>query len=127
MSTYANVLIAGREFNVRSDGWDKETIRDCVREYVAEIKGKVKPGYLNTAVVDAIASESASDYYAPFSLGFCDFPSYRWKVIIGKRGGVKIKKDRERRERRKSCAHFRGNRSSPTTLFLFLISNCYLS
>jgi len=44
MSTYANVLIADREFNVRSDGWDKDTIRDCIREYVAEIKGKVKPG-----------------------------------------------------------------------------------
>jgi len=56
MSTYANVLIAGREFNVRSDGWHKNTIRDCVREYVAEIKSKVKPDYLNTAVVDAIAS-----------------------------------------------------------------------
>jgi len=92
MSTYADVLIEGREFSVRSDGWDKETIRDCVREYVAEIKGKVKPDYLNTAVVDAIASESASDYYAPFSLGYCDFPRYRWKVTIGKRGGVKIEK-----------------------------------
>jgi len=88
--TYANVLIAGREFSVRSDGWDKETIRDCVREYVKEAKGKVKPDYLARVVLDAIASESAGDYYAPFALGYCEFPSYNWTIEIGKRGGVKI-------------------------------------
>ncbi len=92
MSTYANVEIEKQEFNVRSDGWDKETIRDCVREYVAEIKGKVKPDYLLKAVLDAITANSATDYYAPFALGYCEFPSYNWKVTIGKRGGVKIKK-----------------------------------
>ena len=90
MSTYANVDIMGREFCVRSDGWDKDTIRDAVREYVKEAKGKVKPDYLARVVVDAIASESASDYYAPFQLGYCEFPSYNWKVTIGCRGGVKI-------------------------------------
>lgn len=90
MSTYANVKIEGREFNVRSDGWDKETIRDAVREYVKEAKGKVKPDYLATVVVDAIASESATDYYAPFALGYCEFPSYNWIIEIGSRGGVKI-------------------------------------
>ena len=94
MSTYANVTIEGREFSVRSDGWDKETIRDCVREYVAKIKGKVKPDYLITAVLDAITAESATDYYAPFALGYCEFPSYNWKIEIGKRGSVKIKKER---------------------------------
>ncbi len=94
MSTYANVLIKGREFSVKSDGWDKETIRDCVREYVAEIKGKVKPDYLITAVFDAITAESATDYYALFALGYCEFSIHRWKVTIGKRGGVKIKKER---------------------------------
>lgn len=90
MSTYANVEIEKREFNVRSNGQDKETIRDCVREYVAEIKGKVKPDYLLRAVLDAITAESATDYYAPFALGYCEFPSYNWKIEIGKRGGVKI-------------------------------------
>ena len=94
MSTYANVTIEGREFNVRSDGGNKKTIRDCVREYVAEIKDKVKPDYLLKAVLDAITADSATDYYAPFSLGYCEFPSYSWKVTIGKRGRVKIKKDR---------------------------------
>jgi len=64
------------------------------KEYVAKIKGKVKPDYLITAVLDAITAESATDYYAPFSLGYCEFPSYNWKVTIGKRGGVKIKKER---------------------------------
>jgi len=90
MSTYANVTIKGREFNVRSDGWDKQTIRDCVREYVADIKGKVKPDYLLKALLNAITADSATDYYAPFSLGYCEFPSYNWKVAIGERGGVKI-------------------------------------
>lgn len=90
MSTYANIKIEGREFSVRSDGWDKETIRDAVREYVNEARGKVKPDYLATVVVDAIASESAGDYYAPFALGFCELPSYQWKIEIGQRGGVKI-------------------------------------
>ena len=37
MSTYANVEIEGGEFSVRSDGGDKETIGDCVKEYVVEI------------------------------------------------------------------------------------------
>lgn len=91
MATYANISIEGREFSVRSDGGDKETIRDCVREYVKEARGKVKPDYLARVVVDAIASESAGDYYAPFALGFCEFPSYHWIIEIGKRGGVKIK------------------------------------
>ena len=90
MSTYANIEIEGNQFNVRSDGWDKETIRDCVREYVAEIRGKVKAEYLLKAVLDAITADSATDYYAPFALGYCDLPSYQWKVAIGKRGGVKI-------------------------------------
>ena len=94
MTTYANVTIGGREFSVRSDGGDKETIRDCVREYVAEVKGKVKPDYLLKAVLDAIIADSATDYYAPFSLGYCEFPSYNWKINIGKRGGVKIKSER---------------------------------
>ncbi len=94
MSTYANVEIEGREFSVRSDGGDKETIRDCVREYVAKIKGKVKPDYLITATLDAITAESAIDYYASFSLGYCELPSYNWKIAIGKRGGVKIMKER---------------------------------
>ena len=94
MSTYANVLIEGREFNVRSDGEDKETIKDCVREYVAEIKDKVKPDYLIAAALNAITTDSATDYYAPFSLGYCEFPSYNWEVTIGKRGGVKINKER---------------------------------
>ncbi len=91
MSTHANISIEGREFHVRSDGWDKETIRDAVREYVKEAKGKVKCGYLATVVVDAIVSESARDYYSPFALGFCEFPSYQWKIEVGKRGGVKIR------------------------------------
>ena len=90
MSTYANVEIEGGEFSVRSDGWDKETIRDCVREYVNEPKGKVKPDYLAKVVVDAITAEACRDYYAPFSLGYCEFPNYNWKIEIGKRGGVKI-------------------------------------
>lgn len=90
MSTYANVRIGGREFSVRSDGGDKETIREAVKDYIKEAKGKVKPDYLARVVVDAIASESAGDYYAPFQLGYCEFPSYQWKVEIGKRGGVKI-------------------------------------
>ena len=94
MSTYANVIIEGREFYVRSDGWDKKTIRDCVREYVAEIKGKVKPDYLLRAILDAITADSATDYYAPFGLGYCEFPSYQWKIEIRKRGGVKIKSER---------------------------------
>ena len=94
MSTYANVEIEGREFNVRSDGGDKETIRDYVREYVAKIKGKVKSDYLLKAVLDAITADSATDYYAPFSLGYCESPSYNWKIDIGKRGGVKIKSKR---------------------------------
>ena len=91
MSTYANILIGDREFNVRSDGWDKETIRDAVREYVAEIKSKVRPEYLLKAVLDAITSDSATDYYAPFALGYCGLPSYQWKIEVGKRGGVKIR------------------------------------
>lgn len=94
MSTYANVAIEGEEFSVRSDGWDKETIRDCVREYVQEAKGKVKPDYLARVVVDAITSAGATDYYAPFAIGFVDRASYHWKVTIGKRGGVKIKEER---------------------------------
>ena len=94
MSTYANVEIEKQEFNVRSDGQDKETIREAVREYVAEIKGKVKPDYLLKAVLDAITADSATDYYAPFSLGYCEFPGYNWKIAIGKRGGVKIMKER---------------------------------
>ena len=77
MSTYANIEIEGNQFNVRSDGWDKETIRDCVREYVAEIRGKVKAEYLLKAVLDAITADSAADYYAPFALGYCDLPSYQ--------------------------------------------------
>ena len=91
MSTYANVTIDGREFCVRSDGWAKEDIRETVREYVKETKGKVKPGYIARVVVDAIVSEAAGDYYAPFQLGFCEFPSYHWIIEIGERGGVKIK------------------------------------
>ena len=94
MSTYANVLIEGREFNVRSDDWDKETIRGCVREYVAKIKGKVKPDYLITAVLDAITADACRDYYAPFGIGFVYRANYHWKVTIGKRGGVKIKNER---------------------------------
>ena len=94
MSTYANVTIEGNEFSVRSDGWDKETIRGCVREYVKEAKGKVKGDYLATVVVDAITAEACQDYYAPFNLGFVDHASYNWKVTIGKRGGVKINKER---------------------------------
>ena len=94
MSTYANVSIEGGEFSVRSDGGDKEAIRDCVKEYVADIKGKVKPDYLVKAVLDAITADSATDYYAPFSLGYCESPSYNWKIVIGKRGGVKIKSER---------------------------------
>lgn len=90
MSTSANVLIGGREFSVSSDGGDKETIRDAVREYVNEAKGKVKPSYLARVVVDAIASESAGDYYAPFTLGYCYPSNYQWKIKIGPRGGVKI-------------------------------------
>ena len=91
MSTYANVTIGGREFCVRNDGWDKDTIKDCVREYVQETRGKVKRGYIARVVVDAIASEAAADYYAPFQLGFCESPSYHWIIDIGERGGVKIK------------------------------------
>lgn len=90
MSTYANVKIEGRDFAVTHDGGDKEGIRDTVREYIKAIKGRVKPDYLVTAVVDAIASESATDYYAPFQIGCCEFPSYQWKVQIGQRGGVKV-------------------------------------
>ena len=92
MSTYANVSIEGREFSIRSGGWDKETIRDCVREYVNEAKGKVKPDYLAKVVVDAIAAEACRDYYAPFGIGFVYRADYHWKVTIGKRGGVTIKK-----------------------------------
>jgi len=94
MSTYANVTIEGREFNVRRDGGDKETIRDYVRAYVAKIKGKVKSDYLLKAVLDAITADSATDYYAPFGLGYCESPSYNWKIATGKRGGVKIKSKR---------------------------------
>ena len=90
MSTYANILIEGREFHVRNDGGDKETIAEAVREYVKEARVKVKPGYLAGVVVDAIASESAGDYYAPFALEFCEFPSYCWVISIGQRGGVKL-------------------------------------
>ena len=57
MSTYANVEIQGREFHVRSNGGDKQGIRDAVRDYVKEAKGKVKPDYLARVVVDAIASD----------------------------------------------------------------------
>mgnify|MGYP001047855281 CR=1 FL=1 len=91
MSTYANVEIENNQFSIRSDGWDKEAIRDTVREYVSEIKGKVKPEYLLKAVLDAITADGATDYYAPFSLGYCDLPNYEWKVKIGKRGGVQIR------------------------------------
>ena len=97
MSTYANVEISGEEFSVRSDGWDKETIRDAIREYLAEIKGKVKPDYLLKALLNAIIADSAREYYAPFDIGFCDCPSYHWKVEIGKRGGVKIRGGRAKR------------------------------
>ena len=90
MSTYANIEIEKREFSVRSDGGDKETIKDTVREYVAEIRGKVKPEYLIRAVLDAITADSATDYYSPFALGYCELPNYQWKVEIGSRGGVKI-------------------------------------
>ena len=94
MSTYANVTIESGEFSVRSDGWDKETIKDCVREYVKEAKGKVKPNYLAEVVVDAITADACRDYYAPFGLGFVYRANYHWKVVIGKRGGVQIKKER---------------------------------
>ena len=92
MSTYANVLIENREFNVRNDGGDKETIRDCIKEYVDKIKSQVKSSYLVTAVIDAIVSESAGDYYAPFALGYCEMPDYQWTVQIGPRGSVTIYK-----------------------------------
>jgi len=95
MSTYANIQIEGREFHIISGGGDWETIRDCVRDYVAEIKGKVKPEYLITAVLDAITAEAATDYYAAFNLGYIDFPSYRWEMEIGPRGGVKIRRRRD--------------------------------
>ena len=36
MSTYT---IESRKFNVKSDGWDKETIRDCVRKTESELRG----------------------------------------------------------------------------------------
>lgn len=91
MSTYANVEIEGRHFSVTSDGGDKEGIRDAVRQYVKEAKGKVKPDYLARVVVDTIASESAGDFYAPFQLGYCEFPSYAWRVEIGIRGGIQIR------------------------------------
>jgi hypothetical protein len=90
MSTYANVEIEGQEFHIRSDGWDKETITDCVREYTAEIKAKVRSEYLATAVTNAIIADAARDYYAPFSMGYVNLASYHWKVKIGPRGGVKI-------------------------------------
>lgn len=45
MSTYANINIEGCEFHVRSDGGDWQTIRECVREYIAEISGvKIRKG-----------------------------------------------------------------------------------
>lgn len=91
MSTYGNVSICGKEFSVSHIGGDKAEIRELVREYVQEIRGKVKPEYLATAVVNAIASEAASDYYAPFHIGFCEPPAYQWEVSIGPRGGVKIR------------------------------------
>ena len=94
MATYANVEIEGGEFSVKSDGRDKETIRLCVRAYVNEAKGKVKPDYLAKVVVDAITAEACRDYYAPFGLGFVYRADYHWKVTIGKRGGVKIKNER---------------------------------
>ncbi len=90
MATYANIEIENRKFYLTSDGGDKKTVKDCVKEYVAGIKGKVKPEYLVKAVLDAIIADGATDYYAPFSLGYCDLPSYQWKIEIGKRGGVKI-------------------------------------
>ena len=96
MSTYANVLIEEREFCVTSDGGDKELIRDLVSGYVGRVKGKVKPDYLATAVLDAITAESATDYYTPFRIGFAGLASYRWEVKIGLRGGVKIKGGRIR-------------------------------
>jgi hypothetical protein len=92
LSTYANIEIEGQGFHIRSDGWDGKTIRDCVREYVAEIKGKVKSEYLITAALNAITADAARDYYAPFSIGYVDLASYHWKVRIGPRGGVNIVK-----------------------------------
>ena len=91
MSTYANIEIEGNQFSVRSDGWDKKTIRDAVIEYIGETKGKVKAGYFLKAVLDAITADAATDYYAPFSLGYCDLPSYQWTIEIGERRGVKIR------------------------------------
>jgi len=90
MSTYANIEIEGSQFCVRSDGYDKELIKDMIRDYVKATRGKVKPDYLLKAVLDAITADGATDYYAPFAVGYCEFPSYNWKVEIGKRGGVKI-------------------------------------
>ena len=55
----------------------------------------MKPEYLITAVVNAITADSATDYYAPFALRYCESPSYNWKIKIGKRGGVKINKWKE--------------------------------
>jgi len=94
VSTYANVSIEGGEFSVKSDGQDKETIRACVRAYANEAKGKVKPDYLAKVVVDAITADACRNFYAPFGLGFVYRAPYHWKVSIGKRGGVKIVKER---------------------------------
>jgi len=91
MSTHANIKIEDNQFNVRSDGWDKQTIRDAVKEYVDEIRDKVKSDYLIIAVLNAITADAATDYYAPFALGYCEFPDYNWIIKLGKRGGVKIK------------------------------------
>ena len=98
MSTYANVKIGGRDFHVKSDGWDKETIKDCVKEYVQQARKYTKTGWFDVTVVDAIASESASDYYAPFGLGLIDLAEYMWSIEIGPRGGVTIRGGRVKRE-----------------------------
>ena len=91
MSTYANVVIEGRCFSVSSDGGDKESIKEAVKGYVAGIKKRgVKPEYLVLTVLDTITADSATDYYAQFTLGCCEFPSYIWTIKIGVRGGVKI-------------------------------------
>ena len=91
MSTHANVTIEGKSFHVSSDGWNKEGILDIVKDYVKDLKPKVKQTYLSELVVDSIAADSASDYYAPFRFGYCDQSDYAWSIKIGQRGGVKIK------------------------------------
>ena len=90
MSTYANITMGGHAFHVKKSGGDKEGIKETVESYVEEIRNKVVPSYLPTAVINAICAGEVTDLLPCFYSGHITCASYAWHVNIGEDGVVTI-------------------------------------